>query len=449
MVNVNKLKPYRVLDSDALASLPGPTASKTTIKTMTIDNEDELTGQSKKASVDVARVDGSKPSQPPPPFLFPPIIGVTSRLKWHQTPLGQIFTIMAEPLPPSFSSQFSFLPSTHESDAVAIAISVLREHFSFQQRVERPISAQWRKRLHNNSSPTSQEHERQHQPTPASEQHPPSLGQAQPAPSPAGEHCTPLLGQAEPSTAFKSSAPTHASPTCVFVCVCSLTLAQRMVRRKSTNPNARRTMSKSPANRTTPINTKDELYRTFHFMPLELLQVWRAYMEKHPEEKKFVKDIGVKEYLALDWNNQEKAPRMALIEEFINAAVLTDEAITARVRSKEITITANFVSEKLHLPFGAADMETIPPAEFPPDRLKEYMIVPKTDEGYKISDCLVKHHPRLAGLTQGLGFKRKPNYIGDHGFHIMCISEALIARDLQYSWATHMFDAIMQDVKKM
>lgn len=77
------------------------------------------------------------------------------------------------------------------------------------------------------------------------------------------------------------------------------------------------------------------------------------------------------------------------------------------------------------------------------------MIVPKTDEGYKISDCLEKHQPRLAGLTQGLGFKRKPNYTGDHSFHIMCTAEALIDRGLQYSWASHTYDAIFQDVKKM
>lgn len=82
-------------------------------------------------------------------------------------------------------------------------------------------------------------------------------------------------------------------------------------------------MSKSPASRPIPINTDDGLYHTFYFMSLEPLKLWRQYAEEHPEEKKFVKDIGVEEYLAFDWNNPAKGPRMALIEEFVNAAVLT------------------------------------------------------------------------------------------------------------------------------
>lgn len=91
-------------------------------------------------------------------------------------------------------------------------------------------------------------------------------------------------------------------------------------------------MSKPPSSRTTPINTKDGFYRTFHFMSLEPLKLWRAYAETHPDEKKFIKDIGVEKYLEFNWSNPMKAPRMALIEEFINAAVLSDESITARVR---------------------------------------------------------------------------------------------------------------------
>lgn len=83
VVNVNKLKPYPVLDSDALESLPGPTVSKTAIKAMTIDNEDEPTRKERTPLVGVDRVDWSNQGQTPPPFLLPPPMSVTSRLKWH------------------------------------------------------------------------------------------------------------------------------------------------------------------------------------------------------------------------------------------------------------------------------------------------------------------------------------------------------------------------------
>lgn len=54
------------------------------------------------------------------------------------------------------------------------------------------------------------------------------------------------------------------------------------------------------ANRPIPINTKDGLYCTFVFLSMEPLQICRAYAEKLLEEKKFIKEIGVEEYLALD-----------------------------------------------------------------------------------------------------------------------------------------------------
>ena len=60
IVNVNKLKPYRVLEESILGEIPSPHLNKSTIKSMTLTNEDDPTPAPPTL---VSRLDWSTPSQ--------------------------------------------------------------------------------------------------------------------------------------------------------------------------------------------------------------------------------------------------------------------------------------------------------------------------------------------------------------------------------------------------
>ena len=66
IVNVNKLKSYRLLDESTLRDIPSPSVTKTAIKAMPITIEDE---SSPTLATQVNRLDWSMLGQTVPPFL--------------------------------------------------------------------------------------------------------------------------------------------------------------------------------------------------------------------------------------------------------------------------------------------------------------------------------------------------------------------------------------------
>ena len=125
---------------------------------------------------------------------------------------------------------------------------------------------------------------------------------------------------------------------------------------------------------------------------------------------------------------------MALIEEFVNAAIIDPDIdkIESRIRNQLVTIDPTVVNRVLKLPFGIT-MDPLPADEYPLSRLVEYTAAGKTTEGYSICHCKPQHQPHLTAFVQSLRFKRKTTYISTKSFDVLCMAETLIDREMHWN----------------
>lgn len=126
-----------------------------------------------------------------------------------------------------------------------------------------------------------------------------------------------------------------------------------MAKEKSIEQGAHHQRIAPPLATRVPICRASSMYKILSYFTLRPVREW--YAAANSVEAQFVKDIGVEEFLALDWDNPNWAPQMELIEECVHAAVINDKInITAQVQPKQVRIKARIIHKVLKLPLGMA-----------------------------------------------------------------------------------------------
>ena len=116
----------------------------------------------------------------------------------------------------------------------------------------------------------------------------------------------------------------------------------------------------------------------------------------------------------MNWADLNSAPRMQLIEEFINGAVHHPDRMEAEVNGKMCVINVDHITRFLHLPIGDT-AEILAEPELDRRRLIEYQgLEPKQLGGYSITQGHQNHILRKRVFIQTFMFKRKPTYISEN-----------------------------------
>ena len=122
-------------------------------------------------------------------------------------------------------------------------------------------------------------------------------------------------------------------------------------------------------------------------------------------------DLGP--FVNINWADPNSAPRMRLIEEFINGAVHHPDKMEAEVDGRICVINVALITRFLHLTIGdTAEILTEP--ELDRRRLIEYQgLEPKQPGGYSITQGHQGYILRKRAFIQTFVFKRKPTYISE------------------------------------
>ena len=115
----------------------------------------------------------------------------------------------------------------------------------------------------------------------------------------------------------------------------------------------------------------------------------------------------------MNWADVNSAPRMRLIEEFINGAVHHPDRMEAEVDGKTCVINVALITRFLHLSIGGT-AEVLAEPELDRRRLIEYQgLELKQSGGYSITQGHQSHILRKRVFIQTFMFKQKPTYISE------------------------------------
>ena len=107
------------------------------------------------------------------------------------------------------------------------------------------------------------------------------------------------------------------------------------------------------------------------------------------------------------------APKMRLIEEFINGVVHHLDRMEAKVDGKMYVINVALITRFLHLPIGDT-AEVLAEPKLDRRRLIEYQgLEPKQPGGYSITQGHQGHILCKHVFIQNFMFKRKPTYVSE------------------------------------
>ena len=158
--------------------------------------------------------------------------------------------------------------------------------------------------------------------------------------------------------------------------------------------------------------------------------------------------MGLASFVNMNWADPNSAPRMRLIEEFINGAVHHPDQMEAEVNGKMCMINVAHITRFLHLPIGnTADILAEP--ELDRRRLIEYQgLEPKQPGGYSITQGHQNHILRKQVFIQTFIFKRKPTYISENAIRQWVSAEILASKGKMWEWALCMFRELVKEVKE-
>ena len=123
--------------------------------------------------------------------------------------------------------------------------------------------------------------------------------------------------------------------------------------------------------------------------------------------------MGILPFVNMNSADPNSAPRMRLIEEFINGAVHHLDRMEAEVDGKTCVINVALITRFLHLPIGDTAV-VLAELEMDRRRLIEYQgLEPKQPGGYSITQGHQGHILRKHAFIQTFMFKRKPTYISE------------------------------------
>ena len=127
------------------------------------------------------------------------------------------------------------------------------------------------------------------------------------------------------------------------------------------------------------------MYMTYHYQVHLYIAQWREQARNDPVECAYIEQMGLAPFVNMNWADPNSAPRMRLIEEFINGAVHHLDCMEAEVDGKTCVINVDHITRFLHLPIGDT-AEILAEPELDRRRLIEYQgLELKQPGGYSIT----------------------------------------------------------------
>ena len=187
---------------------------------------------------------------------------------------------------------------------------------------------------------------------------------------------------------------------------------------------------------------------TYHYQAHTYIAQWREQARSDPVERTYIEKMGILQFVNMNWADPKSAPRMQLIEEFINGAVHHLDRMQAEVDGKTCVINVALITQFLHLPIG--DMvEIMAKPELDRRRLIEYQgLEPKQPGGYSITQGHQGHILRKRVFIQTFMFKQKPTYISENAIRQWVLAEILASKGEIWGWALCMFRELIKQVKE-
>ena len=175
---------------------------------------------------------------------------------------------------------------------------------------------------------------------------------------------------------------------------------------------------------------------------------WHEQAKNDPVERAYIEQMGLAPFVNMSWADPNSAPRMQLIEEFINGAVHHPDRMEAEVDGKTCVIDVALITRFLHLPIGDT-AEILAEPKLDRRRLIEYQgLEPKQPGGYSITQGHQNHILRKQIFIQTFMFKRKPTYISENAIRQWVWAEILANKDEMWGWALCMFRELVKEVKE-
>ena len=190
------------------------------------------------------------------------------------------------------------------------------------------------------------------------------------------------------------------------------------------------------------------MYMTYYYQVHTYIAQWREQARNDPVERAYIEQMDLAPFVNMNWADPNSAPRMRLIEEFINGAVHHPNRMEAEVDGKTCVINVEHITRFLHLPIGdTADVLAKP--ELDRRRLIEYQgLEPKQPGSYSITQGHQNHILRKRVFIQTFMFKRKPTYISENAIRQWVSAEILASKGEMWGWALCMFKELVKEVKE-
>ena len=190
------------------------------------------------------------------------------------------------------------------------------------------------------------------------------------------------------------------------------------------------------------------MYMTYHYQVHTYIAQWREQAKNDPVERAYIEQMGLASFVNMSWADPNSAPRMWLIEEFINGAVHHPDRMEAEVDGKTCVIDVALITRFLHLPIGDTAEILVEP-ELDKRCLIEYQgLEPKQPGGYSITQGHHNHILRKWVFIQTFMFKHKPTYISENAIRQWVSAEILANKGEMWSWALCMFRELVKEVKE-
>ena len=156
------------------------------------------------------------------------------------------------------------------------------------------------------------------------------------------------------------------------------------------------------------------MYMTYHYQAHTYIAQWRKQARSDPVDRTYIEKMGLGSFVNMNWADPNSAPRMRLIEEFINGAVQHPDRMEAEIDGKTCVINVALITRFLHLPIGDT-AEILAEPELDRRCLIEYQgLEPKQLGGYSITQGHQSHILFKHVFIQTFMFKRKPTYISEN-----------------------------------
>ena len=418
IVNINKLKTYRCAEEGLPNMSSSDHQTKTQLMKESLQNEDELIG--KGGTHLVALVSVIQPVSNPKPV---PRLDTASPNPSHQQPQGGNLHSISPPLPfkmtrVSTQTPYQPRPRTITTPKVATILSSFTFlQFSRLHPSNSPLSAQRVDRVPTAERPSAEGRDRlRNRP-----------GSTRPS----------ILSGSKVSERANRAYSYYRRRTRTLHSVSCAEMAPKLIR-----------LAPSPKTHSPMAQAAAGMYMTYHYQVHTYISQWLEQAKNDLVERAYIEQMGLAPFVNMSWAYPNLAPRMQLIEEFINGAVHHPDRMEAEVGGKTCVIDVALITRFLHLPIGDT-AEILAELELDKRRLIEYQrLEPKQPGGYSITQGHQNRILRKRVFIQTFMLKHKPTYISENAIRQWVSAEILANKGEMWGSALCMFRELVKEVKE-